>query len=169
MWLVSGRISLREGKRWTTQKEEVRLAVRGSGKGVAIGRSQSPLRALSGGEVQPVLAPAKGFGLREGCTGSFTSLCTTPQQRHVATGNVPKAYRMLWSSSWLLRQKHQVLNDFFTSGFVLLGILICKSCYLHYNLLCLLLNWWGRVVYPHNSGDYKVCPTQLVIQSHDKE
>lgn len=47
MWLISGPISFSEGRRWSTQKEEVRLAVRGLGEGAAVGRLQSPLRALA--------------------------------------------------------------------------------------------------------------------------
>lgn len=82
MWLISGPISVREGRRWSTQKEEVPLAVCGSGEGATIGRLQSLLGALA------VVSSAtiKGFGLRESHNGSFTSLCVTPRQRSMTTG-----------------------------------------------------------------------------------
>lgn len=45
-----------------------------------------PAHSCGGGDVQPVSAPAKGFGLGESHTGSFTSLCAPPQQGSVTTG-----------------------------------------------------------------------------------
>lgn len=117
-------MSFGEGRKWSSQKEELCLAAHGSGQGAAVGISQNVLGALAVAKY----SQCQAFGLREPHWQLHWPLCN-PQQR----GKQPLALcEHSQDSQDVLKlqltsvAEHQVLIDFFDSDFSLLGILMCK-------------------------------------------
>lgn len=127
-WLTSGPISFGEGRRWSTQKEELCLAAHGSGQGAAVGILQDLLRALALVRYSQCQALPMLWADRKPHWQLHWSLCNLQQRGRypLALCEHSQALQDVLKLQLTSVAGHQVLRDFFNSGFGLLSVLMCK-------------------------------------------